>query len=288
MARIDERNPDGADGEWFIDERCIGCGSSASVAPELIVRRGEKYVFDRQPDGEAEIERAWLARELCPTRSIGTETRTTKRDPYPHQEATGVYRCGHNDRASFGAHSFFVTRPDGNLLIDSPRHTFKLAGPFDELGGLSRILLTHRDDVADAEKWAEKFGAEVAIHQAERDAAPFATRLLSEPVTDIAEGVQAIAVPGHTAGSVVYLVDQTYLFTGDSLAWSHRREDLIAFRAATWFSWEALTTSLRSLAEHRFEQIFAGHGASSPRLDPAEMRRRLLALTDRMAATGPS
>jgi glyoxylase-like metal-dependent hydrolase (beta-lactamase superfamily II) len=285
MARIDERNPDGADGEWFIDERCICCGSSASVAPELIVRRGAKYVFDHQPDGEVEVERAWLARELCPTRSIGTETRTAKRDPYPHEEAPGVYRCGHNDRASFGAHSYFLSRPDGNLLVDSPRHTFKLARPVEQMGGLSRILLTHRDDVADAEKWAEKFDAEVTIHQAEHDAAPFATRVLSEPVTDIAEGVQAIAVPGHTEGSVVYLVDETYLFTGDSLAWSHSGQDLYAFRDATWFSWEALTASLRSLADHRFEQVFAGHGASSPRLDAAEMRRRLLALTDRMAAT---
>ena len=110
--------------------------------------------------------------------------------------------------------------------------------------------------------------------------------MLSDPVTDIAPGVQAIAVPGHTEGSVVYLVDETYLFTGDSLAWSHGQQDLYAFRDATWFSWEALTESLRGLAEFRFEQIFAGHGASSPRLDAAEMRQRLLALTDRMADAG--
>ena len=286
MARIDERNPAGADGEWFIDERCNGCGSSASVAPGLIVRNGSKFVFDRQPSSDDDVDRAWLARELCPTRSIGTETRTAKRDPYPHQEATGVYRCGHNDRASFGAHSFFLTRTDGNLLIDSPRHTFKLAGPFEDLGGLTEILLTHRDDVADAEKWAEKFGATVTIHRAEQAAAPFATRLLTDPVTEVAPGVQAISVPGHTEGSVVYLVDETYLFTGDSMAWSHSRQDLYAFRDATWYSWEALTASLRGLADFSFEQVFAGHGASSPRLDAAEMRRRLLALTDRMAAGG--
>lgn len=286
MARIDERNPDGTDGEWFIDERCIGCGSSASVAPELIIRSGSKYVFDHQPQGEAEIERAWLARELCPTRSIGTETRTPKREPYPHQEAPGVYRCGHNDRSSFGGHSFFIARPDGNLLVDSPRHTFKLAGPFEEMGGLAQILLTHRDDVADAGKWAEKFDAAVLIHEAEQSAAPFATRLLSDPVTDIAPGVQAIVVPGHTEGSVVYLVDETYLFTGDSLAWSHRQQDLYAFRDATWYSWEALTASLRALADFRFEQVFAGHGASSPRLEATEMRQRLLALTNRMGEAG--
>ena len=282
MARIDERNPNGAPGDWFIDERCIGCGSSAAVAPGLIVASGDKFVFDRQPNTEEEVDRAWLARELCPTRSIGTEIKTPKRDPYPHEEAEGVYRCGHNARSSFGAHSFLVLRADGNLLIDSPRYTFKLAEPFDELGGLAKILLSHRDDVADADKWAEKFGAEVFIHAADASAAPYATNTLTgnEPI-EITNGVVAIPTPGHTEGSVVYLVDNTFLFSGDSLAWSHESARLTAFSGATWFSWETQIDSLTRLADYSFEQVFAGHGASSPRLDAQTMRNHL---TDLIAA----
>ncbi len=284
MARTDERNPAGAEGEWFIDERCIGCGSSASVAPGLIVAKGDKFVFARQPGSDEDVDRAWLARELCPTRSIGTMTKAPKRDPFPHPLAPGVYLCGHNDKSSFGAHSFLVERDDGNILVDSPRHTFKLKGPFTEMGGLSTILLTHRDDVADADKWAETFSAEVVIHEAELEAAPYATTILEgfEPI-EVRPGVLAIPVPGHTEGSVVYLVDDTYLFTGDSLAWSHGGQTLKAFADATWFSWDRLIESLTKLAEnHRFEQVFAGHGASSPRLDAAEMSDHLLGLVERM------
>ena len=63
--------------------------------------------------------------------------------------------------------------------------------------------------------------------------------------TAIAPGVVAHPVPGHTRGSVVFLVDEKVCFSGDSLAWSQERDDLIAFRGATWFSWKAQTDSLR-------------------------------------------
>ena len=86
------------------------------------------------------------------------------------------------------------------------------------------------------------------------------------------------------AGSVVYLVDDRWLFTGDSLAWSYRREDLVAFRGACWYSWSELTTSLGRLADlATFEWVLPGHG---PRvhLDPADATRRLRALVARMPA----
>lgn len=283
MARLDERNPNGADGDWFIDERCIGCGSSASVAPGLIVASGDKFVFDRQPSDDLELERAWLARELCPTRSIGTEVRTEKREPFPHLEAPNVYRCGHNHKDSYGAHSFFIKRPSGNLLVDSPRYTFKLASPIEELGGIKTVLLSHRDDVADADKWCEKLGAEAVIHEHDRQAAPFATRILTgEDPTEVEPGVVAVPVPGHTKGSVVYIVDETFMFSGDSLAWTHSRETLTAFRRACWYSWDTQIDSLLRLTEYDFEQVFAGHGASSPRLPVDEMRNHLYNLLDWM------
>jgi glyoxylase-like metal-dependent hydrolase (beta-lactamase superfamily II) len=91
----------------------------------------------------------------------------------------------------------------------------------------------------------------------------------------------AIPVPGHTEGSVVYLYDQRCLFTGDSLAWSFGREDLVAFRDACWWSWSEQTRSLRRLLDYQFEWVFAGHGGSR-RLPSDEMRTRLAALVERM------
>ena len=48
-------------------------------------------------------------------------------------------------------YSHLVTRPTGNLMIDAPRWTREVTGPVAEMGGISDILLSHRDDVADAE-----------------------------------------------------------------------------------------------------------------------------------------
>jgi len=287
VSRDAERNPESAPGDWFVDKRCIDCGAARHVAPGLIVSKGDYSVFARQPTTPEEVHQAWLAAELCPTRSVRTESRLRPPEGlYPHQLASGVYLCGHNHRASYGAHSYFATRPSGNLLFDSPQFTRKLLESFETMGGVSKILLSHRDDVADAQKWAEHFGAEVIIHRRDLEAAPFASRILEgrspdEP-TDLGSGVVAIPVPGHTEGSVVYQVDETHLFTGDSLTWDYDRDGMRAFRQACWYSWPTQKQSLTALAHYRFNQLFSGHGPWSPWRDHAEMRRLLLELTARM------
>jgi glyoxylase-like metal-dependent hydrolase (beta-lactamase superfamily II) len=96
-------------------------------------------------------------------------------------------------------------------------------------------------------------------------------------------GLLAIPVPGHTKGSVVYLLEERYLFTGDSLAWSEERKDLAAFRDACWYSWETLTQSLAELAAYRFEWVLPGHGWSA-QLPAEEMKQRLRRLVQRMAS----
>ena len=281
------RNPESADGDWFVDQRCIDCGAARHVAPGLIVSRGDHSVFARQPSTPEEVHQAWLAAELCPTRSVRTESRL--RPPanvYPHALADDVYLCGHNARSSYGAHSYFVQRTGGNLLFDSPQFTRKLIAPFEAMGGIAKILLSHRDDVADADKFAKHFEAEVVIHRDDRSAAPYATRILdgsspNEP-TDLGDGLVAIPVPGHTKGSVVFQLDETHLFTGDSLTWDYHRDRMHAFERACWYSWPAQKASLIGLAEYRFNQMFSGHGPWSPARDPEQMRGLLLELTERM------
>lgn len=287
MPKRADRNPDSVPGNWYIDTHCIDCGAAPSVATGLIIRRNGKSVFARQPATEAERMAAWRAVLVCPTASIGTETLQPQPPGlFPQALAPGIYRCGYNARASFGAHSYFVERPSGNLLVDSPRFVSKLVKRFEEAGGLTEIMLTHRDDVAEAERFMHHFAARVWIHQDDREAAPFATNILTgvEPQA-IHPGLLAIPVPGHTHGSAVYLLEDTYLFTGDSLAWSFARNDLQAFRDACWYSWEAQTQSLERQAAHRFEWVLAGHGGSV-HLPAAQMRRRLHALVDRMRADG--
>jgi glyoxylase-like metal-dependent hydrolase (beta-lactamase superfamily II) len=283
MAKLAERNPASAPGDWYIDSRCIDCGASRDVAPGLIIRRQGKSVFARQPAGEDEEIAAWRAVLICPTASVGSAShRLQPADLFPQELAPGIYRCGYNAASSYGAHSYLVRRDEGNLLIDAPRYINKLVHGIEALGGLADILLSHRDDVADADRYAAHFSARVWIHEDDRSAAPYATDLIRgfESVK-IRDRLLAIPVPGHTRGSVVYLLDDAFLFTGDSLAWSEKRGDLVAFREVNWYSWSEQRRSLAKLLDCRFEWVLPGHGGSV-HLPPDEMRLRLQALVERM------
>jgi glyoxylase-like metal-dependent hydrolase (beta-lactamase superfamily II) len=285
MARTDLRHVANVAGDWFVDTRCIDCGTCRDIAPRLFGDAGGYSIVTHQPDEGDDIG-AWLAAQACPTTSIGTMSRRARPGRvYPREieRGSGVWDLGYCSEDSFGASAWFATRPAGNVLIDSPRFTDALARPIDAMGGIAHVVLTHRDDVADAARWAERFGARMWIHADDRAAAPDATDLLSGLGDgEIEPGLVAIPTPGHTKGSVMYLLDERYLFTGDSLAWSHDHEDLTAFRSACWWSWSAQADSLERLAAtHRFAWVLPGHGARVVR-DPEDIHRRLTALVERM------
>jgi glyoxylase-like metal-dependent hydrolase (beta-lactamase superfamily II) len=278
-----ERHAGNAPGPWYVDTRCIDCGASRTVAPGLIVEREGQSVFARQPTTPEEIMMAWRARLLCPTASVRSQTAGAPPEGvFPEKMTDDVYRLGYNAKSSYGAHSFLVRRALGNLMIDAPRWTRAAVSAIEAWGGLSDILLTHRDDVGDAERYAKHFGALAVIHERDGSAAPYANNLLRgrEPVA-LYPDLLAIPLPGHTEGSVAYLWDGRCLFTGDSLSWSFAEGDLVAFRDFCWFSWAEQTRSLERLLDYRFEWVFAGHGGSC-HLTAGEMRARLKALLERM------
>jgi glyoxylase-like metal-dependent hydrolase (beta-lactamase superfamily II) len=290
MARLDQVHPANVDGDWFVDARCIDCEACRLLAPEVFVRRSGQSVVGAQPAG-ADDPSAWRAALSCPTQSIGTRTRHPRPRaadllPVEVEDGSGVSYCGYNSEDSYGANAFFAERPAGNVLVDSPRFTRRLAGPLAERGGVDHVLLTHRDDVADAERWARHFGARVWVHEDDADAAPFATDVVAGagPV-EVQPGLVLVPVPGHTRGSVAYVLDERFLFSGDSLAFDGEgdRADLTAYRDVCWYSWDEQRASLARLAAgHRFEWVLPGHGGRGRR--PAdEMHDRLVALTHRMA-----
>ena len=98
------------------------------------------------------------------------------------------------------------------MLVDSPRWTEALVGAIDALGGIDHVALTHRDDVADGRRYAERFGARSWIHRDDRTAAPWTSDVLADDEHEIQPGLLAIPVPGHTKGSVVFLTDDGWLF----------------------------------------------------------------------------
>jgi glyoxylase-like metal-dependent hydrolase (beta-lactamase superfamily II)/ferredoxin len=284
MAQRARRHLANAPGPWFVDTSCIDCDASRQCAPAIFAERDGQSVVVKQPETPEEIRAATRALVACPTASIGVEGE--KPDPhglFPQELERGVFYAGFNSEDSFGANSFFVRRPEGNLLVDSPRWASALERAFLAMGGISMILLTHRDDVADADRYAERFEARVVIHEADRSAAPFATDLVRglEPA-ELRPGLSAIPVPGHTRGSVVYLLEDEYLFTGDSLYRSRELGTLSAFRDACWYSWSEQARSLARLSEiARFEWVLAGHGDRG-RASAEWNRAALVALVERM------
>ena len=266
MARIGDRHPEGAPGEWFVDTNCFDCDAARQVAPGLIIRNPSDGVslFARQPETPEELQMAWRAVMVCPTKSVGhTSLKRPSSPVFPQALGDGVHRLGHNSKSSFGAHSYLVERVAGNVMVDSPRWTREVVAPLEELGGVAHILLSHSDDVADADRYADHFGARVWIHADDARAAPYATDVIEgDDLLAIADDVVAFPVPGHTKGSVLYLLAGHLLFSGDSLSWNPEREQLSAFREACWYSWEEQTKSLGRFADSdlRFDRLFCGHG----------------------------
>ena len=144
--------------------------------------------------------------------------------------------------------------------------------------GIRYIFLTHRDDVADAAKYAERFGATRIIHRLELAAQPDAERVVEgfDPV-ELAPGFLAIPTPGHTRGHCALLHQDEYLFTGDHIWWSRVRRRLTASRDVCWYSWDHQVRSVSRLTPYSFEWVLPGHGERAwfPR---EEMRRQMARL----------
>jgi glyoxylase-like metal-dependent hydrolase (beta-lactamase superfamily II)/ferredoxin len=284
VANIKRRLAANVPGPWFVDDTCIDCDACRQLAPDVFRESGDYSAVAQQPATPDQVRRAELALLACPVGSIGAGHRVDAHGAFPLAIEEGVSYCGFNAESSFGANAYLVERTSGNYLIDSPRFVTPLVTALETRGGIADILLTHRDDVADAEKFARHFGAQVWIHEWDGDAAPFATRrVIGREPQPIRDGMLAIPVPGHTRGSVVFLLENKYLFTGDSLSWSRDRGDLHAFANATWYSWREQRESLARLESFEFEWVLAGHG-DRKKLGRIEMRRRLRGLVQRMAS----
>jgi glyoxylase-like metal-dependent hydrolase (beta-lactamase superfamily II)/ferredoxin len=284
MANVSRALPTNVPGNWFVDSTCIDCDTCRQLAPRIFGEAGG-YSFVREQPAAADERAALQALVSCPTGSIGTYGRNvakTVMDDFPLPIEGEVYYCGFTSPKSYGGSSYFIRHPQGNWLIDSPKYLPPLVRKLESLGGISTIFLTHRDDVADAEKFARHFGARRIIHREEFDAQPGAEHIIDgfEPV-QIAADFVAIPTPGHTAGHLVLLYRNRYLFTGDHLAWDRDERCLTAFRDYCWDSWPKQKASLATLLNYSFEWVLPGHG-ERVNLAAGEMHEQLAGLVGRL------
>ncbi|GGK24700.1 MBL fold metallo-hydrolase [Streptomyces camponoticapitis] len=280
------------DAEWHVDDRCTDCDVSRQLAPGLIAAVGGRSVVVRQPRDAADERRLHAAAFACHTRSVRPPSGRRlgpELDPYPMPLDTTVRLCGHNAPMTAAANSYLVRRPSGSqVMVDTPRWSEALAVRFEAFGPVSDVLLTHRDHAAHGRAYADRFGARLWIHEGDLDAAPDADQVLrGTEAVEITDGVVAHPLPGHTRGSVVYVADERYCFSGDSFYWSRTTGDIEVVENVTWYSIEELAASLaRTVDALRFEWLLPGHGDRN-HFTAAEADRRMRALATRTAALRP-
>lgn len=320
-----DRRDENVPGDLFVTRGCIDCDVCRWMAPSVFQRVAEQSAVVHQPETEAERLRALQAAAACPVGTIRTEQpppaelSKRARDSFPELVATSgdegsgtrVYHMGFHSAESFGATSYLVlpageTWQDAAFMTDSPRYFRPLADRMEQLLAqegrtLRYLFLTHIDDVADHEKWAERFHVRRIIHADDiRNAgrgsslALIETQLtgsgpwfmtpdsvtecsaVSTPSAATRDAVKIIHVPGHTPGCIAALVDHFAAFTGDHIAYSATRKVVSGFPSVCWYDWNQVIESTRKLAEEEFIWIMPGHGRRY-RYESVEAMRRGLA-----------
>ena len=271
-------------GNFFVDRTCINCDTCRQLAPAVFADQGQYSYVSHQPQNDTQEVEAMRALLSCPVGSIGNRAKSKPNvaGDFPLPITADVYYCGFNSAQSYGGNSFFITHPDGNWLIDSPKFLPHLVKQFTALGGIKYIFLTHRDDVADADKYAAEFGAQRLIHRAELSSQPQSEIVIDQDDDlQFAPDFRIIVTPGHTRGHMVLLYKNQVLFTGDHLSYDVDEDTLYAHEGHCWYDWQEQIKSMKRLSQFDFEWVLAGHG-NRGHLPLKKMKRKLNELIERM------
>ena len=151
----------------------------------------------------------------------------------------------------FLSNTYLVAAEAGGeaFMVDAGGPVGPLLEKADEHGlTITHVLLTHHhhDHVCDLEEVMDRWpGAEVLIHPDERELVEGATGDLL-PASELEVGglhVRALHTPGHTAGMLSLLVDDSDVFTGDTLF----KNSVGGVRAPGSTSYDDLKTSIMDI-----------------------------------------
>src|SRR5262245_58421912 len=138
MANRNHAYAENVPGAFFVDETCIDCDQCRQIAPSVFLEESDHSIVYHQPESADETHRAAMALVACPTGSIGAgggiDTRSAA-SAYPELVDENVYFCGYASENSYGASSYLIVRPEGNVLIDCPRFARTLVRRIEEMGG---------------------------------------------------------------------------------------------------------------------------------------------------------
>jgi len=161
---------------------------------------------------------------------------------------TGIYAIKNNSN-----NLFFIESDDGYIVVDAGSDADKVAQTLNQVSidalDVKYVLLTHSDYdhvaslnlFSNAQIFISEDELQMVNGQSKRNA--FSSNTLpdgidKEGLTLLADGqelklgehtVECIKTPGHTPGSMVYLLDGQYLFTGDAFKVSDNTIDVHPF-----------------------------------------------------------
>eukprot|EP00270_Netrium_digitus_P001878 TRINITY_DN1207_c1_g2_i1.p1 TRINITY_DN1207_c1_g2~~TRINITY_DN1207_c1_g2_i1.p1 ORF type:complete len:325 (-),score=62.20 TRINITY_DN1207_c1_g2_i1:145-1119(-) len=167
-----------------------------------------------------------FGREETPTRQVASGYSNPSRESYlvpvNMERLQGVYLCGGHSKKSHGRLAYFIQRPEGNLLVDSPRFSESLSQKIDLLGGVEYLILTKwaDADAADAFRWQARFRCTRVMHALEGGHSPWDVEMQLQGAGpwSVGSDINILFTPGLSLGCVSVLVKPLQaLFTGESL-----------------------------------------------------------------------
>jgi glyoxylase-like metal-dependent hydrolase (beta-lactamase superfamily II) len=187
---------------------------------------------------------------------VYTKVGTVRRPLPPKKVLSGIFAFPPNPD-SFGGISYLVKGEHQNFLVDVPEYIGENISFIEHTGPPEFVFLTHRDDVADAEMFREKFGARLIIHESERYAVNNPDVTFRE--THKLDDAIIIHTPGHSPGSSsLYYPNARVIFTGDHI--TADRGKPVAEDFSWTYNYGLQIKSARKLLDYDFDFILAGHG----------------------------
>lgn len=174
---------------------------------------------------------------------------------------------------------YLLCHPDGNLCIDpaqpSPEELTEIVRR-----GVSRILLTNRNHVRDANRVRSRTGARTAIHAADRGHAEGQGAVIDDALVpgERVGPLHILAVPGKSPGEVaLHWPERRILIVGDALI-GNPPGSLSLLREQVMDDPPRLRASVRALLDCDFDTLLVGDGTPILGDAPARLRELLARL----------
>lgn len=142
-------------------------------------------------------------------------------------------------RVARGCISYLIVSQGSAVAIDAARHTERVLDMAKSLGARIRHVLDthlHADHISGGRELATRCGASYHLHPADAEGASYSFVRLAdgERFTFGTSTLEVIHSPGHTPGSTSFLLDQKWLFTGDTIMKTSMGRPDLGGKADAW------------------------------------------------------